>query len=64
MVRAAYRDPGGIEQAKTIRDVYDWMMVPSDEAKHGTEQFRAGNRDIDWDAFVDGKWDGKMKPKL
>ena len=42
LVRAAYRYPGGVAQAKTIKDVFEWMMVPSDEARYGTEQFRAG----------------------
>ena len=64
LVRAAYRNPGGIEQAKTIKDVFEWMMVPSDEAKHGAEQFRAGKRNIDWDAFLDGKSMAKVKPRL
>ena len=64
LVRAAYRYPGGVEQAKTIKDVFEWMMVPSAEARYGTEQFRAGKREIDWDAFVDGKGAARMKPKL
>lgn len=64
LVRAAYRFPGGLEQAKTIKDVFEWMMVPSDEARFGTEQFRAGRREVDWDAFVDGKVAGRAKPKL
>jgi hypothetical protein len=64
LVRAAYRFPGAVEQAKTIKDVFEWMMVPSDEARFGTEQFRAGRREVDWDAFVDGKAAGRAKPKL
>jgi hydroxymethylglutaryl-CoA lyase len=64
LVRAAYQYPGGVEQAQTIKDVFDRMILPSPEARYGTEQFRAGNRDIDWDAFVDGKGVGTMKPKL
>lgn len=64
LVRAAYHDPGGVEQAKTISDVFEWMMVPSDEARHGTEQFRAGNREIDWDAFVGKNSGAKVKSKL
>lgn len=64
LVRAAYRYPGGVEQAKTIKDVFEWMMVPCDEARYGTEQFRAGKRDIDWDAFSDRNGEMKVKPKL
>ena len=64
LVRAAYRYPGEAEQAKTIKDVFEWMMVPSDEARYGTEQFRAGNRDIDWDVFIDSTGKGALKPKL
>ena len=64
LVRAAYRYPGGAEQAKTVKEVFEWMMAPSEEARYGTEQFRAGKREIDWDAFVDGKKGGKVKPKL
>ena len=62
LVRAAYRYPGEPEQAKIIKDIFEWMMVPSEEAKFGTEQFRAG-KSVDWDAFVDAK-KGKMKSKL
>jgi len=29
--------------------VFEWMIAPSDEAKIGTEAFRAGKKDIDWD---------------
>lgn len=64
LVRAAYRNPGGDEQVKTIKNIFEWMMVPSPEASYGTEQFRAGNRDIDWDAFVGRKTKTGMKPKL
>ena len=64
LVRAAYKHPGGVEQAQTIKDVFEWMMVPSPEARYGTEQFRAGNRDIDWDTFVDSNDAGIVKPKL
>ena len=60
LIRAAYKDPGGTQQAKIIRDVYDWMMKPCDEARYGTEQFRAGNRDIDWGGFVDRKKGPKL----
>ena len=64
LVRAAYQYPGGKQQAKTIKEVFEWMMVPSEEARYGTEHFRAGKREIDWDAFVDEKQAGKVKPKL
>lgn len=64
LVRAAYRFPGGVEQADTIRDIFEWMMVPSDEARYGTDHFRAERREIDWDMFVDGKVAAKARPKL
>ena len=60
LLRAAYMHAGGVQQAATIRDVFDGMMRPSDEAKHGTEQFRAGHKDIDWDAFVIRKARSKL----
>jgi hydroxymethylglutaryl-CoA lyase len=60
LLRAAYMHAGGVQQAATIRDVYDWMIRPSDEAKYGTEQFRAGHREIDWDAFVTRKGRSKL----
>ena len=60
LIRAAYMYAGGVQQAATIKEVYDWMMTPSDEAKHGTEQFRAGHREIDWDAFMTRKGRSKL----
>jgi hydroxymethylglutaryl-CoA lyase len=63
LMRAAYRFPGGMEQAETVKGVFEWMME-SDEAKFATEEFRAGRRQVDWDPFVDRKGVMRVKPKL
>ncbi len=60
LIRAAYEHAGAPKQAGIIKDVFEWMMQPPDEARYGTEQFRAGKRDIDWDEFVARKGRAKL----
>jgi hydroxymethylglutaryl-CoA lyase len=49
LVAAAWHHTGGGQQDEVIKDVFEWMIAPSDEARIGTEAFRAGKKDIDWD---------------
>ena len=38
-------------EAEQIERIFIDMMRPSDEAKHGIEEFRKGNREVDWAAW-------------
>ena len=38
-------------EQEEIEKVFEEMMLPSEEAKYGIEEFRKGNREVDW-----GKW--------
>jgi hydroxymethylglutaryl-CoA lyase len=60
LVRAAWTGPGSEMQASRIKEVFDTMMEPSPEAKHGMSQFRAGVKMVDWDLFYQDKQRSKL----
>jgi hydroxymethylglutaryl-CoA lyase len=49
LVLAAWRYTGDAKQDAIIKDVFQWMIAPSDEARIGTSMFRAGKKSINWE---------------
>lgn len=65
LVSAAWRYSGDARQDNIIKDVFEWMIAPCDEARVGTSMFRAGNKNIDWeDAYRQQLRLGGTKSKL
>ncbi|OQV08556.1 hypothetical protein CLAIMM_12809 [Cladophialophora immunda] len=67
LVAAAWRYAGDERQAKVIKDVFEWMIAPSEEAQIGTDAFRAGKNGVDWyEVYQNRKLTGcqSLKPKL
>lgn len=69
LAAAAWRYSGDERQDKVIKDVFGWMIAPSDEARLGTDAFRAGRKDVDWEEeyrtrAVLGGNEQCLKPKL
>lgn len=51
---------GKVDQDIRIKQVFDEMMKTGGESEFGLREFQAGNRSIDWDAYVQQK----QRPKL
>jgi hydroxymethylglutaryl-CoA lyase len=65
LVAAAWRYSGDATQDKIIKDVFEWMIAPCDEARVGTANFQAGNKYVDWDEIYAQKLQmGDPKPRL
>ncbi|KIV90378.1 hypothetical protein PV10_07687 [Exophiala mesophila] len=60
LVNAAWQNPGGIEQKKTIKHVFETMMLPGTESEIGLGAWRNGKKSIDWDTLRETQ----SKPKL
>ncbi|KAK5167652.1 uncharacterized protein LTR77_007351 [Saxophila tyrrhenica] len=56
LVRLGWNDPGGEEQTKYVKHVFEQMMVPGSEGEHGMAQFRKKNKNVDWGHF----WSSKL----
>lgn len=46
---------GKVDQDMRIKHVFDQMMKSGGESEFGLREFQAGNRDIDWDSYVERK---------
>ncbi|OAL34337.1 hypothetical protein AYO20_06390 [Fonsecaea nubica] len=55
LVAAAWRYTGDERQDKVIKDVFEWMIAPSEEAQIGTKAFRAGKKEVDWHGVYQGR---------
>lgn len=65
LVSAAWRHTGGAEQDTTIKNVFEWMLTPSPEARVGTIMFRRGEKSVDWEEIYNEKFQtAKPKSKL
>ncbi|OAL44235.1 aldolase [Pyrenochaeta sp. DS3sAY3a] len=51
LVRLAWADAAGKEQAKGIGNLFTEMMAEDAEAEYGVKEFQAGQRSIDWARF-------------
>jgi hydroxymethylglutaryl-CoA lyase len=51
-------------ESEAIERIFIDMMRPSDEAKHGIEEFRKGNREVDWAAWYREQNSMRGKSKL
>ena len=56
LVRMGWKDPGGEDQTRYIKQVFAEMMVPGSEGEHGMAEFRKKNKNIDWGHF----WSAKL----
>jgi hydroxymethylglutaryl-CoA lyase len=50
----------GVDQDMRIEQVFDERMESGSESEFGLRDFQSGNRNIDWDAYMDQKG----RPKL
>lgn len=65
LVSASWRYAGDAKQDKIIKDVFQWMIAPSNEAEMGTSMFRVGKKSIDWeDVYIQKVQSGDSKSKL
>ncbi|KAK5710381.1 putative secondary metabolism biosynthetic enzyme [Elasticomyces elasticus] len=51
IVRLAYADAGGEQQAAGVKAVFSEMMAPQSESAFGLQQFQSGVKEVDWDAY-------------
>ena len=51
LTRLSWTNPGGEEQTRYIKKVFEEMMIPGSEGEHGTGEFRKKNKKVDWGAF-------------
>ena len=51
LVRVGWIDPGGTDQTRYIKQVFEEMMLPGSEGEHGMAQFRKKIKNVDWVAF-------------
>ncbi len=54
--RVAWIDPGGDEQTKYVKHVFEGMISPGSEGEHGMAEFRKKNKNVDWNQF----WASKL----
>ncbi|KIW16275.1 hypothetical protein PV08_06326 [Exophiala spinifera] len=66
LVRLGWTDPGGEEQEKGIKQLFDRMMRPDGEAGIGLKVFQNKDRRAppDWDEITLSRLKGTSKPKL
>ena len=60
LVELGWVNPGGREQEKGIKEIFEKMMRADGEAASGLSHFQAGRRNIDWDAVESGKLTAKL----
>lgn len=51
LVRLGWVDPGGFEQTRYVKQVFEEMMLPGSEGEHGMAEFRKKNKKVDWASF-------------
>ncbi|KAN0091871.1 3-hydroxy-3-methylglutaryl-coenzyme A lyase/3-methylglutaconyl-coenzyme A hydratase [Hyaloscypha variabilis] len=51
LVKVAYADAGGKQQARVIKSSFDRMMGPGSEHSHARSEFKRGVRKIDWETI-------------
>jgi hydroxymethylglutaryl-CoA lyase len=51
LLRPAWTDAGGEEQARVIENSFTAMMAEGSESKFALQQFREGIKEVDWDAL-------------
>ncbi|KAK5698653.1 putative secondary metabolism biosynthetic enzyme [Elasticomyces elasticus] len=61
MVRLAYADAGGKQQAAGVKAVFSEMMAPQSESTFGLQQFQSGVKEVDWDAYKTTQMPAKAK---
>ncbi|KAK0647548.1 Hydroxymethylglutaryl-CoA lyase [Lasiodiplodia hormozganensis] len=55
LVRLSAEDCGGEAQSRGIATAFDEMMGRESEAAFGVREFQAGQRNVDWDKYVNSK---------
>lgn len=60
LVRLAWVDGGGENQAKGIEKLFTEMMAEDAEAAYGVTQFQAVIKSVDWAAYAEGKVKAKL----
>ncbi|KAB2574738.1 Hydroxymethylglutaryl-CoA lyase [Lasiodiplodia theobromae] len=55
LVRLSAEDCGGEAQSRGIATAFDEMMGQESEAAFGVREFQAGQRNVDWDKYVNSK---------
>ncbi|KAH7399065.1 3-hydroxy-3-methylglutaryl-coenzyme A lyase/3-methylglutaconyl-coenzyme A hydratase [Phaeosphaeria sp. MPI-PUGE-AT-0046c] len=60
LVKELVAASGSANQDMRIKQVFDEMMKTGGESEFGLKEFQAGNRNIDWDAYVERKQKSKL----
>ncbi|KAF4538840.1 uncharacterized protein LTHEOB_1194 [Lasiodiplodia theobromae] len=55
LVRLSAEDSGGEAQSRGIATAFEEMMGQESEAAFGVREFQAGQRNVDWDKYVNSK---------
>lgn len=55
LMRVAFSAPGSSQQDELIRQTFDGMLSPGSEGEYGIQQFKEGNRKVDWKGFRDSQ---------
>ncbi|KAL6245499.1 putative secondary metabolism biosynthetic enzyme [Rhinocladiella similis] len=64
LIRLGWANPGGEEQEKGIKHLFDRMMRPDGEASIGLKAFQNTRKPPDWDEITMSRLSAMSKPKL
>ncbi|KAH6717398.1 3-hydroxy-3-methylglutaryl-coenzyme A lyase/3-methylglutaconyl-coenzyme A hydratase [Leptodontidium sp. MPI-SDFR-AT-0119] len=60
LVRAAYVDSGGVDQAKVIKESFNKMMAGGSEHVYARSKFKEGIKEVDWESRASARLLSKL----
>ena len=64
LIKLGWASPGGEEQEKGVKQLFDKMMRPDGEAAIGLRAFQTTRKALDWDEITVARLAAATKPKL